>query len=165
MKTGKSLVELATEVQRQAEGKRDYIADTRTLHMTPEGHLEMDINDSQVTLDITPHTHGQIAQRVGIPTPYYKKMQSEAPQLLARNVNFWFTEKPERRMVRSLDAHARAFLSDRYRIVDHYEILETVLPVVAEMGEGIQIASTEITDTRRRCCRSRCQWGVMQLLP
>ena len=148
MKSGKSLVELATEIQRQAEGKRDFVADTREMTLTPQGQLEMDVNDTQVTVDVTPHTHGQIAQRVGIPAPYYKRMQAEAPQLLATNVNTWFNDKPERRMVRTLDGNARAFLSDRYRILDHYEILEAVLPVVGEMGEGIDIVSTEITDNR-----------------
>lgn len=148
MKTGKTLVELATEIQRQADGKRDYVADTRTLHMTEVGQLQMDVNDSPVTLDITPHAHGQIANRVGIPTPYYKRMQVEAPQLLAANVNTWFEQKPERRMVRTLDGQARAFLSDRFRRVDHYELLEAVLPVVGEMGDGIQIASTEITESK-----------------
>ena len=51
-------------------------------------------------------------------------------------------------MVRTLEGKARAFLSDRYRILDHYEILEAVLPVVGEMGEGVNIVSTEITDNR-----------------
>lgn len=148
MKTGKSLMELAAEIQRQADSKHDYIADTRTLEMTPQGQLQMEMNDAPLTLDITPHTHGQIAQRVGIPAPYYKRMQTEAPQLLADNVNHWFTDKPERRMVRTLDGNARAFLSDRYRIIDHDEILETVLPVVSEMGLEKGIISTEITDNR-----------------
>ena len=148
MKTGKSLIELATEIQRQADGKRDYVTDTRSLEMTGRGQLAMDLNDTQVTVDVTPHTHNQIAQRVGIPTSYYKKMQAEAPQLLATNVNTWFQDKPERRMVRTLEGNARAFLSDRYRILDHYEILEAVLPVVGEMGEGVNIVSTEITDNR-----------------
>ncbi len=148
MKIGKRLMELATEIQRQSESKRDYITDTRTLEMTGRGQLAMDINDTQVTLDVTPHAHNQIAQRVGIPTPYYKKMVAEAPHLLAHNVNHWFMEKPERRMVRTLDGNARAFLSDRYRIIDHYEILETILPVVSEMGLEKGIVSTEITDNR-----------------
>lgn len=148
MKTGKSLIELATEIQRQADSKRDFITDTRTLEMTGRGQLAMEVNDTQVTLDVTPHAHNQIAQRVGIPTPYYKRMVAEAPHLLAKNINHWFTEKPERRMVRTLDDKARAFLSDRYRIIDHFEILETVLPVVSEMGLVDGIVSTEITDNR-----------------
>jgi DNA-binding phage protein len=148
MKAGKSLIELATEIQRQADSKRDYIADTRTLELTGRGQLAMDVNETQITVDVTPHTHNQIAQRVGIPSAYYKRMQAEAPQLLATNVNTWFNDKPERRMVRTLDGNARAFLSDRYRIIDHYEILETVLPVVSEMGLEKGIVSTEITDNR-----------------
>ena len=147
MKTGKTLVELATEIQRQAEGKRDFVTDTRALTMTDEGSLELEV-DTPLTLNVTPHTHGQIAQRLGIPTPYYKRMQADAPHLLASNVNTWFETKPERRMIRTLDDSARAFLSDRYRRIDHFELLETVLPLVGEMGEGVQIASTEITENR-----------------
>ncbi|PSB00471.1 hypothetical protein [Merismopedia glauca] len=37
MKSGKTLVELATEIQNQAQAKRDYIADTRTLELTDVG--------------------------------------------------------------------------------------------------------------------------------
>jgi DNA-binding phage protein len=148
MKTGKSLSQLAAEIERQAEGKRDYVADTRTLHMTDESQLAIEVNDSQVTLDVTSHAHRQIADRVGIPTKYYDRIATNTPQLLAANVNTWFNHKPERRMVRTLDGNARAFLSDRYRRIDHYELLQAVLPVVGEMGEGVQIASTEITDSR-----------------
>jgi Domain of unknown function (DUF932) len=148
MKTGKSLVELAKEIERQAESKRDFIADTREMHMTPQGQLEMDVSATQVTVDVTPHAHGQIAQRVGIPIPYYKRMQVEAPQLLATNVNTWFNHKPERRMVRTLDDNARAFLSDRYRVLDHCDILETVMGTIIEMGLADGIASAEITDSK-----------------
>lgn len=66
---------------------------------------------------VTDHAHGQIAQRLDIPAKYYNRMRSEAPALLAANVNNWFQEQPERRMIRTLDGKARAFLSDRYRRV------------------------------------------------
>ena len=38
----------------------------------------------------------------------------------------------------------RAFLSNRYRIVDNHEILAMVMPELAEMGEGITIASCNV---------------------
>ncbi|NJO94447.1 MAG: hypothetical protein HC820_09205 [Hydrococcus sp. RM1_1_31] len=41
MKTGKTLIELATEIQRQAESKRDYVAPTNLLQMTDEAKLEV----------------------------------------------------------------------------------------------------------------------------
>lgn len=147
MKSGKSLIELATEIQNQAQSKRDYIADTRTLELTDAGELVINIDEPQ-TLAVTEHTHSQISDRVGIPHKYYQKMLQVAPNLLATNVNHWFGNNPEKRMIRTLSGQARAFLSDRYRRIDHYEVLETVLPVVAEMGDGVQIVSTEITESR-----------------
>jgi hypothetical protein len=116
--------------------------------MTDEAKLEMSVSEQPVTLDITPHTHNQIGQRLGIPAAYYKRMLKDSPSLLSQNVNHWFINQSERRMVRTLDGKARAYGRDRYRVVDHYEILETVLPVIGEMGEGMNIVSTEVTETK-----------------
>jgi hypothetical protein len=74
-------------------------------------------------------------------------MQAEAPKLLASNLNHWFTETPERRMVRTLDGSLRAFLSDRYMRVDNTDVAETVLPVLHQT-EGLRILSTEVTEHR-----------------
>ncbi len=147
MKTGKSLVEMAQELERQSEAKKDYIADTRVLEMTPAGELALQ-NGSRHEFPVTDHAHNQIAQRLDIPTKYYSRMRSAAPELLAANVNEWFHSQPERRMVRTLDGQARAFLSDRYRRLDHMDLAEAVLPVLGEMGEGIQIVSAEMTEKR-----------------
>jgi len=51
-------------------------------------------------------------------------------------------------MVRTLDGQARAFLSDRYRRLDNYDLASSVLPVLGEMGDGIQIISAQMTETR-----------------
>lgn len=147
MKMGKTLVELAEELQRQSEAKKDYIADTRVLEMTPSAELALQ-NGSRHTFSLSDHAHTQIAQRLEIPAKYYNRMRSEAPELLATNVNEWFHSQPERRMVRTLDGQARAFLSDRYRRLDHFELAEAVLPVLGEMGEGVDIVSAELTEKR-----------------
>ncbi len=75
-------------------------------------------------------------------------MRSQAPELLAANVNEWFHQKPERRMLRTLDGSMRAFLSDRYRRLDNYDLASAVLPVLKEMGEGLKIVSTELTESK-----------------
>src|SRR6266487_5795979 len=54
----------------------------------------------------------------------------------------------ERRMVRTLEGNARAFLSDRYRPLDHDEILERVLPALGEFDLDWMQSSLEITDQR-----------------
>ncbi len=147
MKTGKTLTELAMELERQSQAKKDYIADTRVLEMTPTGKLALE-NDTRHEFPVTEHAHSQIAARLDIPAKYYNRMHKEAPALLAANVNNWFHSKPERRMVRTLDGKMRAFLSDRYRRLDNYDLAEAVLPILVEMGEGIRIVSTELTDSR-----------------
>lgn len=74
-------------------------------------------------------------------------MRAENPELLAQNVNSWFTMTPQKRMVRTLDGNARAFLSERYRRIDNAEIAEAVLPILAEMPD-VRIESCEITESK-----------------
>lgn len=50
-------------------------------------------------------------------------------------------------MVRTLDGNARAFLSDRYRRVDHEQIAEAALPVLLESDE-IRILSATVTELK-----------------
>ena len=110
MKEGRSLVELAGELERQQTSKRDFLADTRSLKMAVGGDIEVS-NGKAETFKTTDHCHGQIGSRLNIPKKYYDRMRAEAPELLAHNVNEWFQRKPERRMVRTLDGRARAFLA------------------------------------------------------
>lgn len=147
MKAGKSLSELALELERQAESKKDYIASTEVLEMTNTGEIALD-GDTRQEFAVTDHAHTQIAARLDIPAKYYQRMRSSAPELLAANVNEWFQQKPERRMVRTLDGQMRAFLSARYRRLDNYDLAEAVLPVLQEMGEGLKIVSTQLTESR-----------------
>ena len=147
MKTGKTLTQLAQELERQSETKKDFIASTSSLEMTDTGELALE-SDTTHEFPVTEHAHSQIAARLDIPVKYYNRMHKEVPALLAANVNQWFHSKPERRMVRTLDGEMRAFLSNRYRRLDNYDLAEAVLPILAEMGEGIRIVSTELTDSR-----------------
>lgn len=147
MKQGKSLSELAAEIERQAnpQNKRDYIADTRALTMLPTGTLSIKGNGDALPVNST--AHNQIAERLQIPTKYYQRMLATKPALLAANVNEWLQTTPERRMVRTLDGAVRAFLSDRYQRIDNVDVAQTVLPVLHEIP-GIRTVSAEITETR-----------------
>jgi hypothetical protein len=112
MKTGKTLTQLAMELERQSTVKKDFLASTSSLEMTDTGELALE-SDITHKFPVTDHAHSQIAARLDIPAKYYNRMLTVAPNLLAANVNEWFHSKPERRMVRTLDGQARAFLSDR----------------------------------------------------
>ncbi len=147
MKTGKNLVELATEIQRRAESKRDLVTGTQNIKMVETGlgrvALELPGNEQ---FGLNSVAHGQIGEHAGIPAKYYDKMREEAPDLLATNVNRWFEKFPAVRMVRTLDGAARAFLSDAYRPLENEDLAEAVLPVVMDMG--LKVISSEITDRR-----------------
>ena len=147
MKQGRALTELAQEIERAENAKKDLIADTRQLAMSAtESGIRLNIGGQEST-GITDYAHGQIAERIKIPRQYYRRMQSEAPQLLTTNVNHWFLDKPERRMVRTLDGDTRAFLSDRYRPLDNFDLLTAILPILADVPD-MKVESCETTDRR-----------------
>jgi len=153
MKYGRTLTELAMELDRQRNAKRDFLLDTRNLIMdTTEGgqHTLTMQNPQQhqsTILGINDIAHRQIGSTLGIPAKYYDKMRAENPDLLTANVNGWFQHDPQTRMVRTLDGTARAFLSDRYRRIDNYEIAEAVLPIIGQIKDA-RIESCEVTDQR-----------------
>lgn len=146
MKQGKTLTDLAAELERQVDAKEDYVADTRTLSMDSNGTSTLSMLDIG-GFDVNGVAHRQIATRLGIPVRYYERLRTEVPDLLDENVNTLFRVKPEKRMVRTLDGTARAFLSDRYRRIDNYDIANVVLPILGNMP-GAQVESAELTDTR-----------------
>lgn len=148
MKKGKDLAGLVEEIVRQAKSKRDYIANTCAVSVSVEdGIPTLTINGVNEQWVIQPIAHRQIGEKIGIPAKYYNRMLQEAPDLLATNINHWFHNKPERRMFRTLDGKCRAFLSNRYRRLDNYELLEAVLPTLKEVP-GLRIESCEVTEKR-----------------
>jgi hypothetical protein len=77
-------------------------------------------------------------------------MREEKPDLLTTNINCWLREKPETRLVRTLDNKVRAFLSDRFRPLDNWMVAEAALPTLLEKAHGgdLIIQSSEITEKR-----------------
>ncbi len=159
-------MELAAEIQRQANAKRDFVAPVGKIEVkryTDKPGVSLVLGGelgaanvvpiSGGVFGINPVAHGQLAEYVGIPKPYYDRCLAEAPDLLARDVNTWLarlveqaTKGAPKRMVRTLDGNVRALLSDRYRPLDNFDLAEAVLPVLQE--QELFIASCEITERR-----------------
>lgn len=146
MKQGKTLQELAAEILRQRESRRDFVADTRHMRMTPESSLRLENGSSDLSFAIAPVAHNQIAQRLEIPKRFYDRMLDKHPDVLATTVNALFQREPDQRMIRILDGRVRAFLSDRYRPLDNDELAEVVFPALSELD--VEILSCEITERR-----------------
>lgn len=152
MKTGKTLTELAVELDRQNKAKRDLIVPTDNLSfgVGDEGPKLSVIGTAQnvETFGVKPVAHNQLSEYLHIPRRYYDRMLTEYPELLEENVNGWLGRRPgDSRMIRTLDGDVRAVLSQRYRRIDNFDVASAALPVIAEMN-GAEVVSTELTDTR-----------------
>lgn len=156
-KKGKSLVELAQALTYQKENASDYIV--------PVEKLSAEVSDGKVTLaftngikqnlGLTNWSGSQVASYTDIPKAYFDRIQAENPSLAADNINHGLRrvtklaleeKKTESRLIRVLDGNIRGLLSSRYRILDSYDMLETILPVAQE--KGLRVISSEITDRR-----------------
>lgn len=152
MKTDLDLQGLGKTILDRAARKRDFIADTKACSFeltepTAEKGRDVVLAVEGETFEITDHAHGQIAERIGIPQKYYRKMQAMAPDMLACDVSQWFKQEPERRMIRALDKTARAWLSDRYHRLDDDRFAQIVLPAIYEVP-GAEVVSCSVTDTK-----------------
>jgi hypothetical protein len=87
MKSGKTLSALAAEIERQADAKRDYIADTRKIEMTADGRSLVLGGAHADPYTIGNHAAGQLAGKLDVPVAFFKRMQEKHPDLLAHTVN------------------------------------------------------------------------------
>lgn len=151
MKHGRTLQELAVEISRQQSAKRDFLPYMQKVEaFAHEGALNLGFqiqdNDSELfTAGLTKNGHSQLATYTGIPSRYYEVMKGH-PGLLAHNVKHWLNLSSDRRMIRTLDGNIRAIMSEKYRRLDNYDLLNHVLPMLNEVKAEVE--SCEVTEDR-----------------
>lgn len=147
MKSGRTLQELAVELERQQHSKKDFIADTRKLKFCAEDdNVELYVDGVENQMSLRRTAHQQFATSMGIPGDYYRRMQDKAPDLLAYNLNHWLANEPSQKLVRTIDGQCRALLSNSYRPLDNFDLSTAVLPTLVE--HDIEVQSCEITEDR-----------------
>lgn len=156
MKSGKTINELAQHVSDMRDRAIDYRLPGSSLEMGTDLILRTRSTTTK-QLAIAPNRlmHSQLAERLGIPSRYYAKMQQETPGLLASNVNEWLTRgNGEKRFVRTYQDGdgttgpliGRAFLGSTYRPLDNYDLMTALVPPL--LGAGVEIASAEVTESK-----------------
>lgn len=151
MKTGKSIVELAQELQRVQQTAKDFVVPTEMLKAEV---IDEDVKltfSNDKAFGLNNWSSGQLAQYTDIPKAYFDRIKSENPLLLADSINHGLeraakASSKEARLIRTLDGNVRGLLSSRYRILDAHDMLEAIFPVMQQ--SGMQIVSSEITDRR-----------------
>ena len=151
MKSGRTLINLAQELERQLATKQDLIVPSSLLRCQTdqEGNCRMmiDAKDGGGEYGITNLARHQLADKLKIPFTYFERMRTEQPALLDRNVNAWLQTDKDRRMIRTLDGQVRAVLSERYRRLDNYDLAENVLPILQRLADA-RFESVELTETK-----------------
>jgi hypothetical protein len=141
------LVDLVRELERQKKNSLDLIVESSALKAIPdEGDGIRLAIPEYGEFPLTEWAHGQLADKVGIPRRYYERMRNSGKSwLLAENVNAWLGEK-ERRLIRILDGRIRAILSDRYRMMDNYDLIFLALDEFKKR-ETVEIYRIDLTET------------------
>jgi len=158
------IARVIAELERQKNEKRDFIAPASSLQLhnksvltrekDEDGHYIFEhtlgfavttkqegiLGNTVLFQELTDHAHMQLAERMGIPRDYYRRMRAEAPDLLTKNVNTWLKDAANDKkfyLLRGLDGVFRAFQSNRYKVMDSYDLLFACKPVLDESNARI----------------------------
>ena len=167
MRIGSSIQNVAERLKTIEDSKLDILADPGALAMVaqiPDDGSAAIVENSRLECElffnpspfkvgrdsyhINPLAHRQISSHLDIPKAYYDRMLTTKPELLAKNVNGWMRDKTKKRLIRTVgnpNGIIRAFLSDRYRPLDNYDLLGAIMPVLQQYD--FEIKSCELTET------------------
>lgn len=151
-----SLDSLIERVVRDDARKRDTVADTRRISFDEDSTdtLLVDNGHNEPTaFKLTDRALSQMSTDLKIPKKYFDRMRTDAPDLFRSNAHHWLYQEPARRMIRGYDndnGHltGRAWLSDRYRRLDHIEIAKTLLPEFESIGTPVEFHNAAVTEDR-----------------
>ena len=133
-----TLADLADLLQRQHADKLDVVVPAGSitsvegmLHIAGTGSpvLSADgVSTGDGVFRPTAICDAALAEKLGIPVAYMRRLRDQQVHLYDANVNVWLGDDPGRRfLVRTLRAEegpgiARAILSDSYRLVDNLDV-------------------------------------------
>lgn len=118
------------------------------------------VTDANGTYRPTAVADEGIADKLGIPVAYLRKMRGQLPHLYDSNVQGWLERDPGRKFLlrafRGVEGAdgvpgsgvARAVLSDSYKVIDNLDLLTAALDGVRATGHCVQIATCDLTDRR-----------------
>ena len=96
---------------------------------------------------------GQIADKLGIPLPYLRRIHADAVDLYDANVNGWLARTDRRFLIRVLrggngSGVVRAVLSDKYSRIDHLDVLMAALDGIRDSGVPVVIDGADLSERR-----------------
>lgn len=146
------------EILQKYRSKTDIVKPVSQVFMREDGTLvsgEMATMSGEDTRFIAKPTNWaltQIGEFTGIHANYLTKMrENHAIDLMAENINYWFSRGREKRLFRVFEGDLIGFLSDRYQAIDNFDIVSHALSAARTVAEGqnteIQILRPYLTET------------------
>ena len=159
-----TLAEMASLLQDQHSRRLDVVAPATAIR-AEGGQLVIDgIGEPVLSMDGVTTGSGRytptdvcdqgIADKLGIPGAYLRRLHADHVDLYDANVNGWLARADRKFLVRNLfeedrgSGLARAFLSDGYRIIDNLDVLMAALDGVRQAGVQVKIDGCDLTERR-----------------
>ena len=157
-----ALDQLAAMLRDQSARQLDVIAGAGAIRLVG-GRLLLEGTEPELGPDGVTMTAGRyavnevanagLADKLGIPAAYLRRLHADHPDLYDQNVNGWLDRTDRRFLVRVLRGEAgggvvRAFLSDRYSRIDNLDVLMAVLDGVRRSGAQVQVDGCDLTERR-----------------
>lgn len=171
-----TLQDLAAMLQDQNARKVDVVAPASAIR-SEGANLRIDNTVPEITDDGVTMTDGiyrpttvadeGIAEKLGIPVAYLRRLREQRPDLYDANVNGWLQGSAQRHEVNPSQADQRAFLircfrpeadgqlgiaramlSQNYRVIDNLDVLTSALDGVRQAGLQVNVHACDLTERR-----------------
>lgn len=167
MKSGSSIIDLATRLADIQKNSHDYVVPASKLEVSVEDvvNATQELVSQRVVVNVrngqnhafvpTSWAHSQLAEYADIPKAYYDRVNNQNPDLLAQSLRHGFAVAAAEaagkrggsgRILRAHGNNLRAVVSSRYRRLDNADLFEAVAPSLIELG--FEPESVELTDKR-----------------
>ena len=174
MKQKVKLPELVEQLKNEQLQKRDFVVPASCIAME-EGRLIVfnkeedkalndliqgtgivDADDKSLSLKCLTVAHSQLSDKLQIPKKYYDRLNSDNNlELLDVNVSWWFQNNNKNNYFlrtfvneETKKGFVRALLSDRFKVIDNYDVLFACLEAIKESGANVEIESCDLTEKR-----------------
>lgn len=167
MRQGLDLPNLVSELEYLHENRRDFLVNTKAIKILPplvdsEGAIQRAAeiqfkrpNDKPIRFPMTPHMLTQIANHTGVSVRLIDGILTKGTcrehQALCDLISVRLQENEAIRMIRTQSRFfeepvARAFVSDRYREIDHWPLAQAIIPIL-NIHPHLKLLSAGVTDT------------------
>lgn len=166
-----SLQDLAALLTDQQGRKLDMIVPASTIRAYDDGTLAVKGADATISMEGVTLSDGHyrptdvcddgIAEKLGIPRAYLRKMRDQHPGLAKFNINGWLEQDRRSFLLRCFRDDttgfgiARALLSDRFGIFDNFDALTAALEGIRQSGVAADVHSCDLSE-RRMIVKVRC---------